>query len=978
MPSVYTIPAGTPFVDALAAGILARRGDDPADLARFTILLPTRRACRSLREAFLRQGGGAPMLLPRMSPIGEVDEDELLLTGGTGDLLSDGTLADDLPPAISGLRRQLLLTRLVMAGRDTTPDQAAGLALELGRLLDQAHTERVGFDNLADLVPDDFAAHWQVTLEFLTILTDQWPKILQDEGVIDHAEHRNRLLEAQAQAWTESPPAGPIIAAGSTGSIPATADLLQAVAGLAQGSLVLPGLDLGAADDAWRDLGPHHPQYGMARLIEHLGVARSDVETWPAPGMEVRNPDRARLINSSLVPAAAQSPEAGDTSDALDGLVRVDCPSPQEEALAIALIMRQTLEQPGRTAALITPDRALARRVTVELRRWSIEIDDSAGIPMAQTPPGAFLRLTARMVAETFAPVPLLAALKHPLASCSMATAQFRGQVRELEMAVLRGPRPEAGLDGLALPLDDEHHGLKDLFAALHQASDEFSAVLGQGEADLQAIVAAHIRMTEALAAGNEETGAERLWAGEAGEAVAGFIAELMEAAPALGSIAPWAYPELLDSLLAGRPVRPRHGRHPRLNIWGLLEARLQHADVMILGGLNEGTWPPETATGPWMSRPMLKDFGLPLPERRIGLTAHDFTQCASAPEVILTRAARVDGTPTVPSRWLRRLDNLLERMGQTDALAAADSWLEWAALLDEPSESRRVAPPHPMPPVEARPRELSVTRIETWIRDPYAIYAGKILDLYSLDPIDADPGAADRGSIIHDALDKFIEVFPDALPDDAVRQLVEIGRGVFDTHLSRPGVRAFWWPRFERIADWFIAYERERRAAGFHTAAAEVKGEMEVAGLAGPFNLTARADRIDHRADVGLAIMDYKTGQTPTAKQVAAGLAPQLPLEAAMAEAGRFPGVDAGEVANLVYLRLSGGRVAGEEKVLKLDVAETIEKAVLGLGRLVHKFDDAKTPYLSQPRPKFLNIYGDYDHLARVGEWRVGGSKRS
>jgi ATP-dependent helicase/nuclease subunit B len=978
VPSVYTIPAGTPFVDALAAGILGRRGDDPAELARFTVLLPTRRACRSLRDAFLRQGGGAPMLLPRMAPIGEVDEDELLLAGAAGNGPAEGAIAFDLEPAISGLRRQLLLTRLVMAGRDTSPDQAAGLALELGRLLDQAHTERVGFDNLAALVPDDFAAHWQVTLEFLTILTEQWPKILQDEGVIDHADHRNRLLKAQADAWEKSPPSGPVIAAGSTGSIPATADLLKTVAGLKQGTLVLPGLDFDTADDAWCELGPHHPQYGMARLIEHLGVARNDVEIWPAPGVEARSQDRARLINAALVPAAAQVLEPVDAGAGLNGLVRIDCPGPQEEALAIALIMRQTLEQPDRTAALVTPDRSLARRVTAELRRWSVEIDDSAGLPMAQTPPGAFLRLSARMVTETFAPVPLLAALKHPLASCGMATAQFRGQVRELEKAILRGPRPEAGLDGLARSLKKDQCGLKDMLAALRQAVDELATLFDQGDAGLDVIVAAHIRMAESLAAADDETGAERLWAGEAGEAVAGFIAELMDAAPVLGPVAPWAYPELLDSLLAARPVRPRHGRHPRLNIWGLLEARLQHADVMILGGLNEGTWPPETTTGPWMSRPMLKDFGLPLPERRIGLTAHDFTQCASACQVVMTRASRIDGTPTVPSRWLRRLDNLLERLGQSNALAPPEPWLDWAARLDEPEESRRVSPPRPMPPVEARPRELSVTRIETWIRDPYAIYAGNILKLRSLDPIDADPGAAERGSIIHDVLDQFIKAYPNALPDDAERRLLEIGRGVFDAHLSRPGVRAFWWPRFERIAEWFVAYERARRDAGFQTAAAEIKGRMEIAGLAGPFALTARADRIDHRADIGLMIMDYKTGQAPTAKQVAAGLAPQLPLEAAMAEAGRFADLEAGEVAALVYLRLSGGRVAGEERILKLDVAETVEKAVLGLGRLVHKFDDAKTPYLSQPRPMFLNIYGDYDHLARVGEWRVGGGKRS
>ncbi|MCH7633820.1 MAG: hypothetical protein IIA36_03885 [Proteobacteria bacterium] len=466
-PTVYTIPPGMPFVDALAAGVLARPeagrpdgggGDaaagvataadlpDPLALARVTILLPTRRACRSLSEAFGRLSAGRPLLLPLMMPLGDLDEDEIELSAAMEAPPGAGAT---LPPAIPGLRRQLMLSRLILArgskawDEPLTADQAARLAAELAKLLDQVQTERLGFEGLAGLVPEELARHWQETLEFLSILTENWPKILAGEGCLDGAQRRNRVIEAQAEAWRRSPPGGPVIAAGSTGSIPATADLLKVVANLEKGCVILPGLDTGMPDEAWRSLAQSHPQYGLARLLDHIGVGRDAVGDWQAPGIARTGPARAALINRALRPPGGGGEDRFRTGDdALEGVVRLDCPSPQEEAGAIALMMRQVLEEPDETAALVTPDRDLARRVAAELKRWGIEIDDSAGQPLATTPPGAFLRLTAEMIAERAAPVPLLAALKHPLAAGGMRPAAFRAAVRRLELALLRGPRP--------------------------------------------------------------------------------------------------------------------------------------------------------------------------------------------------------------------------------------------------------------------------------------------------------------------------------------------------------------------------------------------------------------------------------------------------------------------------------------------------------------------------------------------------------
>ena len=978
-PAVFNIAPGRPFVDTLAAGLLARADGDPLRLGAMTVLLPTRRACRALADAFLRAGQGRPLLLPRMVALGDIDEEELQLGVAGEDVLAD---ALDLPSAIAPLRRQLLLSRLILRlgeVRDEGPvnaDQAARLAAELARLLDQIQIERLGFDRLAELVPEDYAAHWQITLDFLKLLTEHWPAILVEQGSMDPAARRNALIEAQAARWRAAPPTEPVIAAGSTGSVPATAELLAVVSRLPQGCLVLPGLDRGMDAAGWRVLEAGHPQYGQAQLLGALDVDRTTVPEWDG-GTEERA-GRARLISEALRPAQTTDAWRKVEIDAaaLTGVARIDCPGPEEEARVVALLLRETLEQPGRSAALVTPDRALARRVAAELRRWGIEIDDSAGEPLADTTPGGFLRLVAALVAEAAAPVPLLAALKHPLAAGGMPPGAFRANVRRLELALLRGPRPAPHVAGLRAALGHRHPALQDLDEWLTRLEDTLTPLaqaIGQRSVPLASLLAAHIDAAESLAATDTKSGADRLWAGEAGEAAAGFVAELKEAGVAFGRVSGRVYPTLLESLMDGRVVRPRYGRHPRLAIWGPLEARLQHADHLVLGGLNEGTWPPESAADPWMSRPMRKDFGLPALERRIGLAAHDFAQAFCAPRVSLTRAMRVEGTPTVPSRWLLRLDNLLRAAGHATGLGSAAPWLDWQDRLDRPESIQPVDPPRPLPPVAARPRQLSATQVETWLRDPYAIYARHVLSLRALDPIDADPGAAERGIFIHKALDRFQRDWPGRLPADAFERLVEIGRATFGVALDRPGVWAFWWPRFERIAAWFVEQERGRRSR-ISASASEVRGRLEIAAPEGIFTLTATADRVDHLRDGGIEIIDYKTGGLPTKPEIASGAAPQLPLEAAIAGAGGFDGLPAGSVTALDYWRLAGGDPAGEVLTAPQEPSVLAEIAAAGLAALVAAFDDPTTPYLAQPRPALAPRFSDYAHLARIKEWSAMG----
>ena len=986
-PTVYTVPPHAPFVDALAGGILSGRAvpldpGDPLALSRLTILLPTRRACRALGLAFLRAAPGQALLPPRIRPLGDIDEDEPSL-GDEED--------ETLPDAVSPLERRLQLTRLVQKFSKTARgaalagaggvDQASRLARALGSLLDEIQIARLEPHALTALAPEEYAAHWQEVLRFLAIIMDNWPEHLAENNLIDPWARRNALLEALAARWAAKTPAHPVIAAGSTGSVPATRDLLAVIARLPQGAVVLPGLDTEADDETWEAIGPTHPQFTLKELLTHIGVERSEVAPWPGGdgAGTVATRARSRLIADAMRPAEtitawrALPPPA---PDALRNLHRIDCASPQEEAGVIAIVMRRALETPGRTAALVTADRALARRVAAELRRWRIDVDDSAGEPLGETPPGAFLRLTARMIAEEAAPVPLLAALKHPLAAGGEAPASWRRSVRAMERAILRGPRPAPGFDGLRAALEEGDSAIRPWLDGLEAAAGPFAALMALPEADLRKLLQAHVEFAEWLAATADEVGPARLWSGEAGAQAARFVTGLLEAAPALPPVAPTHYPALLDALMEDHVVRPPFGRHPRLQVWGPLEARLQHADCMILGGLNEGVWPPAAAGDPWMSRPMRADFGLPPPELRIGLSAHDFVQCCGAAEVYLTRARRIEGTPTIPARWLQRLDALLaigpERVS---ALRAMDpALLAWWHALDRPAELPGPRPaPAPAPPVTARPRRLSVTRIETWIGDPYSIYARDILRLFKLDPVDADPSAAERGIIIHRILDAFVQEHSRTLPPDAEARLLELGRAHFEAAGARPGVLAFWWPRFERIARWFLDTEQDRRPA-FLPLATEVEGVLDLEGPAGPFRLTAKADRIDRSEAGALEIIDYKTGGVPSKSHVGTGRSPQLSLEAAIAEAGGFKGVAAADVAALAYWKLSGAETAGEITAIGGDAGTLADAAADGLRALIARFDDPATPYHPVPRPALAPRWNDYAHLARHKEWSVPG----
>jgi len=995
-PRLYTIPSGTPFLEGLARTLLA----DPSlggklgtniSLADMTILLPTRRAVRALGDAFLRMGEGASLLLPHIQPLGDVDEDELVLsTRIQHENTRNPTGFTHLSEAIEPVERQMRLARLILDLPESPADgdiaRALALAGDLARFLDMVETERVDLKGLSELVPDEFAENWQLTIEFLKLVTARWPEELEKLGLINPAHRRNLLLDAETAILNEEKSKKPIIAAGSTGSIPATAALLEAISRLPNGAVVLPGLDLMLDEDSFLDCPHSHPQYGMKQLLARIGAARDDVSLWPGCEISDSQEARTRFLSEAMRPAETTEKWRGQlpklTKDALENnsigeLFLLEIETFRAESETISVLMREVLETPGKTAALITPDRGLARRVAMDLRRWGIEVDDSGGVPLAQTPPVAFMRLVVDMVTEEFSPIALLACLKHPLAAFGDEKISLRTIVRKLESAFLRGPRPAAGLKGLRKALKQSKSkndgDLIDLLDYLDEVTKPFCDLIDEPEAPFVDLLRAHVECAERLS-GRSKIADEKeeisLWAKEEGDAASRFVTSVMEAASALGAINPYAYGQVFSDLAGTQVMRPRFGRHPRLFIWGPLEARLQHADRIILGSLNEGVWPAEAKIDPWLNRPMRKTLGLEPPERHIGLSAHDFVEGASAREVILTRALKVEGAPTVASRWLLRLQGLVKGMGLEGALGAPH-WVHWASELDATGAPVPISAPEPRPPLTARPDRLSVTEIETLIRDPYAVYAKHVLKLRPLETIDADVAAAERGTIIHNALEEFAREHPKEMPENAYEELIRIGKEVFAETMDRPDVATFWWPRFQHIAEWVVEYEEAHRR-NMARAHAEVEGSIEITELKRPVTLRGRADRIDVMSDGTLAIIDYKTGQPPTKEQVISGLAPQLPLEAAMAARGAFAEIPEAETSKLLFLRLTGGDKAGEVRAIPVD--DLAEETWASLIDLLRQYEDENTPYLSNPRPEFLSRFADYDHLARVKEWSSGG----
>lgn len=1038
-PRLFAVAPGVPFLDCLASAVLsgeipaaedasASSAPDPDAVASLTIYLPTRRSCRALQDAFLRCSSGRALLLPRLVAVGDLDDDAGLLSGNTA------VEGDSLQPAIDPLDRYLLLTRLIMdwqpgtseaqnlTERPTSPGQAVRLAIALTRFIDEVETENVSLDRLSELVPDDLSGHWQTTLDFLKILTVALPERLSQRGLTSPAALRNASLLAEAGRVASGQLPGGVIVAGVTGSVPATIELMDAVVRHPAGAVVLPGVDLELDADSFGALRPpqtptglsaevadqtarshpEHPQFVVSKLLARLNVPRARISVL---GARTASPDvkgRAQILSEAMRPAATtdlwstiqQRISARAAIDALRNVSLQELPTPLDEAETIALILREALETPNRTAALVTPDRLLARRVVTRLAQWGIEIDDSAGRPFRKTESGTLIELVLAAVTSGFGPLAVTSILKHPLVRLRLPLGDIRRRARNLEIAAFRTVYLGDGLADLAQAVAradaDVRSGRRreravkvlsqqnwtdvaDLVTRFTAAFEPLDALVRSGNVHkLDTLVDALATTLEALTQPAKEDGdaSKTIWASEGGEIAAELFGRLREPGPDAPTLAAADFGDVLASLTAGETVRANTRVHPRLAIWGPFEARLQQPDIVVLGGLNEGTWPQLPEPGPWINRPMRSVLGLPQPEEALGRAAHDFSQLFLAETVYLTRSQKVDGKPTIPSRWLLRLRAVLAALGQSDALQCDQPWIAWAASRTSVTERRMISPPAPRPPLALRPTQLSVSDVERWIANPYTIFATRILKLQAMPPLNREPDSAIRGEIIHKTLHQFAVRHPHELPPDTAGVLIAIADDLMRDFDGHARVAAFWRPRFQRFAQWFAETEPARRQMT-DAVLSEVEAALRIDCKVADFTLTARADRID-RTSSGLVIYDYKSAQDikTLASDAQKRLRPQLLLEAALAEAGAFIGLE-NKVAGLAYISTAGGEPPGAQVDLAFkDLSSVASESLQALAELADRYADEATPYSAVRRTRFDYRYDDFAHLARVAEW--------
>lgn len=977
-PRVYSIAAHRGFADALVAGLLPRYAEPDLGLARLTLLLPSRRAVRTVTEAFVRQAGPGPrqgLLLPRMVVVGDIDLDETL-----GPLL-DPLGATAIPPAADQTRRWLRLAHYLRVVDGEKAGKGAALlrrAWEIGRSMDRLLVEGIApIDLMSEKVIDivgDLAGHWSENTRTFLMVQQMWLAELAERGEIDAPERRNRLFEHAARRWSDVPPLHPVVAAGVTSASPALARLLRVVSELERGSVVLPDLDLSLAADVWEELGTAgnpaepgdppfgrhdavtHPQYHLKLLLHRMGVARDEVQAWHRSGIGAAPPARSIAISNLFLPPRASASWAGLKAEhrRLAGVRLMECSHPGEEAQAVAVLIREALEVPERRVALVTPDRGLAGRVVAHLQRWGIAADDTAGLPLSQTAAGRLLLLLAEVVADQAAPVPLVALLVHPLAGGGDRRAAWLENARKLDLA-LRGPRPGPGLAPLAA-LAEEHK----LGAWWSQVEAALRPLFALGEAEPLA------PMLGLLAEAAEQLCGEAIWARPDGRMLGSFVEDLREAAEEAGMLLdPRDLHAVLRDAMDRCAVRPPWGGHPRVAIYGLLEARMSRADLVICAGLVEGVWPASPAQDSLLPPAVLRALGVPGADFRIGLAAHDLAAALGAPEVVLSWAQRDDGGPVIPSRFVLRvramLGDQLARHLETDAVKLARD-LDRAAPV--PPHPR----PQPMPTAEQRKVDVSVTGLDRLRGDPYQFYASAVLNLRTLDALDAEPSAAWKGEVAHLIMQRWHEA------GEPPGGLLAIAQRVLADENAHPLTQALWWPRLAAALQTFERMILTAKDAGRAVLGVEQWGDMRRSDI----RIHGRADRIDRLPDGTVAVVDYKTGHPPTGTRVQQGFALQLGLIGLIAEANGFKGVD-GEVTGFEYWSmakatddtmgyvsepvLEGRKKSGIPREDFLAVTaqyldEALDRWILGT-----------EPFTARLNPE-LGSYADYDQLMRLDEW--------
>jgi len=915
---IYGIDFSGSLSDILAKHLLEKYESNPFDLAKVKVILPTRRACQTLKESFLMQSCESATLLPQMIALYDMDD-----------------FATDLPEAISDWERLFLLTRLCQAKPNLkeTP-KAFQVALSLAELLDLSYQYQVDFSHLSDLVTgENFAQHWQETIEFLDIIHTAWPQILKEKNLIDRQDKLQRIILEKAKSIQNSDDY--VIIAGLTADLPSVAELMKKIK--IKGDIFLDGVD---KNYILSDNNPeeNHPQYLIVKTLKKLEISPNEVvfKTKPTDTEEfIEQSFRSDIWQKSTI-----------EQKCLDNIKYIMANTAEQEALTIALLLRQSLQTKDKTASFVTTDRTLARRVIAQMKRWQIHLDDSAGIPFKHTPTGSFL-LQILNLAENFEDkTQMLALFKHPLFANAQEPTKMRMDIKNAEKNARR-----------------EHTDFSFQFS--DKAKDFFDLFKTDQLVNTKELLIKHLSLAEEFAQTDNQSGGEILWQSPFGKQLYQMLQDILKDIEILPTISTHQYANFFNTLIAFQQARQPYGYHQRLKVLGPIEARFTHTDLCIIGGLNEQVFPPLADTGPWLNRPMRKQLGLPNAEARITTLAHDFMHVMGAKEIILTRSVKNGGAPTVPSRFLQRL----QMTAQINDLQIPTFVAHLADLVDTPDEKQAIVRPCPCPKAETRPTKLSVTNVELLKRNPYAIYAKYILSLYPLDDWDKPAKGAQYGQALHETMAELINL---SAKDFNEKEALTIFRQALKKNLLPKSDCIFYESQFKSCVLPFVLKQQEELKKQRIPSYTEIKGECSFNINNKPFTLTARVDRIDLSDQNTAKVIDYKTGSPPAFSEVVKGISPQLTLEAWMILQNAFPNIKADKIEDMEYWHMSKNPcIKGYQKSKnKIDLDVLLNKTELGLKKMLKTYADGKTPYEVEPIASIAPKYDNYALLSRKKEW--------
>lgn len=981
--TLYYTPPGYSSIQLLADYIAQETKNAPLSMAKAVIFLPNRRSCRFLQAALLEKTpSAAAILLPRILSIPDLNIDTPIQG-----LLPNFLATHPWKPALSKTRREFLLARLIQQGGFTAVGShnvrhSLRLARSLVGFLEETINFQTNLTELENIVDSDYAEHWQKTLVFLNIIRQAWPQILADEGAINPEELHQQALASLCHLWRAVPPADPVIAVGITHTDPLILQLLSVIARLPKGVILFPAIDLLASPGLPQEIrqDPTHPQYKILKIMAYLKQDIALMQPWPSAPPIPHAEGRHQLLHLAMRPSALIGDWYHETNyipaTSLENIQLIECPGLREESQVVALILRAALENPDHhRIALITPDRRLALQVAIELKRWHIDIDDSAGQFLHQTVIGKYLRLTAQMFNPNQKTASFLAALKHPFSHAGRNRHMFLTIIRQIEIKFLRQNFPA----NLAMLLErcrekKEYRRLLPLLTLLHQQSAAFAELFKEPLVSFKKLVKIHCAFAEWLASTPEQAGTSLLWKNEEGETAAQVIADILEADQNDLLIAPEQYADILTDFLQEKTIYPKIGFNPRLFLWGVLEAQLQQADVVVLAGLNEEKWPPTIPSNPWLNSRFRQQLGLPPSEEMIGASAFDFIQNCYARKVYLTRSIKMDGTPTRPSRFIQRLQALAKTRFGMDI--PKGDWLNWQHQLIEPVTAVKIPRPHPCPVLEQRPLKIAATDMEILLRNPYEFYTKRILGLKPLLGLRMDPQARTRGILIHHILYEFNRLYPQQLPKAAEKRFYELAQDSFAPYLKNPQIWAFWWLPFQPVLAWLWQTEYENRPT-IKQVFGESEGSIILSLGNQSLTLHARADRIDWLNNDQLRIIDYKTGKIPSKTQIIEGDACQLPIELLIAEAGAFKSIPSKKVQELTFYQLGSQFKNDPMMSLNPHALQIRENLTAKLHQTLNYYYNVPTSTYEFPVNQVDSaLLLPYQHLARFDSWNAGSQE--